>query len=386
MNRQLMVVIYMILLVLTQSLLAKAGDSMSPQMHEYVLRCEEILAGKTIPDKAMENQTLASLLQASYIGNGRLYSYLTLLEPIANPSRVQSDLGIDLRRVEQLAKAFSYEKSARYPVRMEITLFERSDLKEPHVVALGTFYSSSSSEPIGVWSSTLTKCPEKGLFANSDYMKINPNAKEARGISEVFHKWYTEQFLKPIGVVRERVIANWTGRLVWARLGYQFDESVTPIVFYEETSPGEWTRRNSIVSQIELVRDNLRRFLKLHNIDEQELAIRTGNNMERINSIDDLASPEDFVNLIHINGKTISIKPHLDEEVIGKTVSLPIGKAFALQTSTPQEDQRNRFTVRGQSVSDHAMPTWVGVRILDRSIMGDATEEALSPRSSATVL
>ncbi|MBI2646777.1 MAG: hypothetical protein HYW85_07120 [Deltaproteobacteria bacterium] len=111
MNRQLMVVIYMILLVLTQSLLAKAGDSMSPQMHEYVLRCEEILAGKTIPDKAMENQTLASLLQASYIGNGRLYSYLTLLEPIANPSRVQSDLGIDLRRVEQLAKAFSYEKS-----------------------------------------------------------------------------------------------------------------------------------------------------------------------------------------------------------------------------------------------------------------------------------
>ncbi|MBI2646778.1 MAG: hypothetical protein HYW85_07125, partial [Deltaproteobacteria bacterium] len=161
----------------------------------------------------------------------------------------------------------------------------------------------------------MTKCPEKGLFANSDYMKINPNAKEARGISEVFHKWYTEQFLKPIGVVRERVIANWTGRLVWARLGYQFDESVTPIVFYEETSPGEWTRRNSIVSQIELVRDNLRRFLKLHNIDEQELAIRTGNNMERINSIDDLASPEDFVNLIHINGKTISIKPHLDEEV-----------------------------------------------------------------------
>lgn len=186
------------------------------------------------------------------------------------------------------------------------------------------------------------------LRAKVGYLKMIPNIPEAKGILKGFVQ-FERELIAQLGIPALEWESDWLGRWAWAK-DIDFD-------------PGSLALENGQeVTQLELARHQLQRFLDFHSIQISELSWGFAQDLRPLHSLEELHTPRDFASLHHAQGRKILTAPYVDYGTLGTPAEMEIGKAFMLADYRPNPDQANTVIQSdGVSVSDRAMPNWFGV-------------------------
>ncbi len=150
-----------------------------------------------------------------------------------------------------------------------------------------------------------------------------------------------------VGVTQETLKADHAGRYVWAKQGFQFD----PTYWYKDDNG-----KGDLLRLHELARRNFARFLRLHRLKVEDLALRG----RPLSSLDQLQTPDDFASVVHRGGKKLTIEPYV-LGVLEPATAMDIGKAFMLTDYRPHEGPYVLSKARTM-FSTTAMPYWNGWR------------------------
>lgn len=263
----------------------------------------------------------------------------------------------DQQTLDHLAQNFSHgKKGSKIILKLELHVDEAET--RPHVVTLLTFFKESdSAHPIG-FAAYLIKFSKTGeLEAHNNGTYFAPDTFEAKGISPVIRKFMDVELFKKAGVVREKLLADSTGRYVWAKV-YRFDRRK----YFWKGKRFE----SETMKPLEMVRANFERFLDWHRISLTDLVIRipgkSGEKEKAVHTIEDFEEPQDFAYAFHKRGRKVRITPLIADDTLGLPSPMPIGKAFLLSDYRPQAGEPFISSPMGTRFSDRAMPKWYAVR------------------------
>ena len=164
---------------------------------------------------------------------------------------------------------------------------------------------------------------------------------------------FTGSILAPaLGARREALKADYAGRYVWAKEGFQFN----PKYYYYDTDGKKY-------NSWELARHSLARFLDEYHIRVGDLRLRG----KPISALKELITPADFALLEHRQGRKVRVRPLVTQDTLGGETDLPVGKAFMmgnyLPTNAPFVFSQGGPAAGNKFASD-VMPYWVGYRDL----------------------
>lgn len=186
-----------------------------------------------------------------------------------------------------------------------------------------------------------------------EFIKIDPKSKTLKGKGQKLLK-IGQKLEKHYGVSKYKLEADWVGRYVWAKSGYQFSEET--ICTY-----------NGIPNNsLDVTRRNFQNFLNHFNIEISDLTLETNGKIQKIKSINDLSTPLHFVTLKHSKGRKLQIRPYIDNNTLGDPQLFDIGKAFSLMDYRARPNQTNVIidSNDGFIYSDISMIVWQGFRFL----------------------
>lgn len=249
---------------------------------------------------------------------------------------------------------FQNKTGEQIVIRTDLLMLNSAESKEPSLGLIGSFNIKRTGQPIGffVFSFPKNKNGTADVFLN--LIKMNLSKIEGKGIANEFIPFIAKK-LSALGFSRLYLEADWLGRIVWAKKNFEFD----PETFcFKNGQP---------ISQISLARENLDRFLNANRLDITDLEIVSGSEKRRLTSLSELNSIQDFVNLTHVNGHKLKIRPYIDENTLGEPTEYDIGLAFSLSLYEPRAEQTlNLVGIIGDPISDQALFSWKGFLRLDQ--------------------
>ncbi|MCC6932246.1 MAG: hypothetical protein IT292_03210 [Deltaproteobacteria bacterium] len=151
---------------------------------------------------------------------------------------------------------------------------------------------------------------------------------------------------------REELKADFVGRYVWAKSGFQFAEKY----WFKDAGCKKET-----MSLMEMVQRNFERFISKHSIKVNQLKIVRDRKSVLIESIQELKTPADFAAVVHSQGKEIKVAALKDEGSLSKPEPMHVGKAFMLSNYLPE----GKMFIRSQGMvnfSVTALPYYNGYR------------------------
>jgi hypothetical protein len=213
----------------------------------------------------------------------------------------------------------------------------------------GTFVEEGKDVPLGFF---VLAFPEREAGKVKPYLeliKFDTANAEIKGMSSKLIPSVTK-FLQESGFKNVELEADWMGRVVWAKRGFDFNPAV------------KLYKNGEAINQIDLARENLTRFLDANDMKITDLEIVDSNFKRTIVSAEELKIPLDFVNLVHKKGRKITFSPYIDEGVYHQLSEGNVGVAFSLGGYAPREGQSVKILgFDGDAVSDQALFNWQGV-------------------------
>ncbi|MDB5036547.1 MAG: hypothetical protein JWQ35_75 [Bacteriovoracaceae bacterium] len=288
------------------------------------------------------------ILKGSEFLQDKKYPYLkkflnSLVRPDAGALKKVNWPSINLDKV---SSKFKYG-----PIRLVTRLFQNKSENESNIVLVLEFYLSNRL--VGFVARTIKKLDgERTAYGEGAY--FNQSVMAVKGIIPTVQYFLDENFYRPLLVKVERLKADYIGRYVWAKRGFDFD----PTYWFKDLD-------GTTYKLLQMARINLSRFLKVHKIKTTDLLVSTESRSHSIFSLDELKTAADFANLRHKRGFKIEIMPLIGGSINTVTISAPlqkmdIGKAFMLSDYGPgKEFIKSKARV---SFSAYAMPYWNGFR------------------------
>ncbi|MBL7666343.1 MAG: hypothetical protein JNM93_14505 [Bacteriovoracaceae bacterium] len=226
---------------------------------------------------------------------------------------------------------------------------KKQKVVKEHVTMLATLFMGD--EIVGYTARNFTHDQFGNLVGDTEGMYINQELDEIRGIaSSLFKFWYDEVYVKIPELLHVTNFADYVGRYLWAKLGYQFSETAW---FWD-------IDHKSTIKLVDLARANLARFLERNKINPNDLS----------KPIEELQTPADFANLVHKKGKTIRMQPLIgsnkNDVILGPLDDFAIGKAFLL-SDYRYNPKTDKYYVQGPmrgpnndggKISAYAMPKY----------------------------
>lgn len=225
-------------------------------------------------------------------------------------------------------------------------IFRNRDSKSDELVFAGIF-KQSEGNPIGFWSASLRL--DRGE-AELDFVKIERKNPFSKGL---FKKWYEEysRFLKNTQIKIERLQADWSGRGLWAHLGYEFDPNFM------------FNVQGRKMSQITLIKENFIRFLKMENIEWENLSIDGRPLLES-----DLTHPDNYLKIKSVDNRKIQTRPYVDYMVWEEMKEMEVGMSFVNKFYGAEPSEKIVILDEdGDQFSTTAMPYWKAIRVINPS-------------------
>ncbi|PJC64091.1 MAG: hypothetical protein CO021_06045 [Deltaproteobacteria bacterium CG_4_9_14_0_2_um_filter_42_21] len=264
------------------------------------------------------------------------------------------------------AKTFSFIASSGETLSLDLHFFSSRDLSDPNVVLYRRFVSERG-DLLAIFASTIFRDENGKQGSEIVVVEKNMRRNNLPGFGRAFMDFYN-RFNRLLQLDYEYIRAAWLGRKVWTQLGdFQFYQRYSFLV------------DGKMMSQREVVASNFERFLAHHNIDQSALCYQVevseiSFSEAKQNNL--IQKPADYLRIVNVQGKKISIAPLVDYQVLGQEQALDIGEAFVLSDNRPYETQsisvqfvRSGIPLNSGNVwppnnhfSDRAMPPWVGVR------------------------
>jgi len=296
------------------------------------------------------------LKDSSFAGDRYSQEKLTGLREGANRSSALHVTGKLPRELVQVFSDFEFQsKNTKQPFRISkvrVTQDESGNHGSKNLNISGTFEKDGTKEPTGFFVLTFensVSSKKTEIRPYLDYLKLD-TAPETKGMGSAFTE-YLGNRLKQIGYPHLDLEADWQGRGFWGKVGFDFSPDTKVTV---DGKPQ---------SQLQLARDNLKRFLDRNQICLEELLIKDKTGSRIVQSLEDLTQVVDFINLTHKDGKKIKVRPYLDEGVESDSVDLDVGFAFAQKSYQPHADQKLDIRAYdGEAVADDALFYWKGSR------------------------
>lgn len=252
--------------------------------------------------------------------------------------------------IEEL-KSFKFKNSSGVTLEMKPDVFVGTahGSSEEVLNLAGAFHAEGSEKPIGFFVLSFPKGESGKIQPYLEMIKVDTSKPEIKGLAAKLIPSISEHLQKS-GYSRLDLEADWMGRLVWAKNGFDFDSDIM------------FLRGGEKISQLDLARENLKRFLDAHNLKITDLEIKSASGNRAVSSVEDLKTPLDFIDLIHSEGKKITIRPYVGEGVFEEASEQSVGSAFALTDYSPRKDQSVKIIgADGDPLSDQALFNWQGV-------------------------
>lgn len=224
-------------------------------------------------------------------------------------------------------------KSLVFP---DVRFFNLHDTKEkkPHTVLFGIFGEYNGCFAVKIMQT------KKGLESRIFDVYFDHSRANKHGIARNFLDFLRSNVYTQVSVTRETLKADYVGRYVWAVLGFKFSKSY----WLKESKTGP------ALKLWEMAQLNLKRFLDMHNIDQNTLS----------RSINSLTDPIDFAQL----KSTKKVKSVILDgtNFLSDLVEMEVGKAFMLGDYRPSNQYI--ISMSRAHLSNIFMPYWNGYRIV----------------------
>jgi hypothetical protein len=250
------------------------------------------------------------------------------------------------RKLENLAKQFRLDSN------LKTHFYLMSDKREEslHTFLVGVVTNRKDFAPLGYFAIKFKRNVDGDLESEVDGIYFDPENIDVPQKAATLLQFLKDNLYDSLQVKREILKADYLGRYVWARLGFQFNPTKRFINDQKE-------KDRKTIFIIEMVQRNLARFLTLHKISKSDLIL----NKKPVSSLDQLTKPSDFADLKHKAGKQISVQPYIAFQTFGEPQLMDIGKAFMVSDYNPAET--GTITSQGRTnFSATAMPYWDGYR------------------------
>ena len=195
---------------------------------------------------------------------------------------------------------------------------------------------------------------QKGAQAYLELIKADLARSEARGLGSALYDELVGG-AKRLGYPVIKLNADWTGRVVWAKKGFQFDPEYNPFL--------EGRR----VTQEVFFRENFARFLNSEGLTVADVEVRTPDGARALGSLDVLKQPADYLNLVRLDGSKVRSDQYVDNFIIQEGMESDLGIAFLLKPYFPRPGQKVRAFQPDDAtfVNDIAAPSWNGLLKLE---------------------
>jgi hypothetical protein len=191
---------------------------------------------------------------------------------------------------------------------------------------------------------------QKGAEAHLELIKTDIARPDTRGLGSALYDELLAT-VKRLGYLTLKLNADWTGRVVWAKKGFEFDPEYLPYIDGKR------------VSQEEFFRSNFERFLSAEGLSISQVGVKTSRGVQSLESMRTLRQPADYLNLVRLDGSKVRADQYVDNFVIQEGAEAELGIAFLLRPYFPRRGQKVRAFQPddGTFVSDSAAPSWNGV-------------------------
>jgi hypothetical protein len=286
-----------------------------------------------------------SLIGRAFVDAEDSAPYLSRLVDVSEAQWKERYPFLNRAMLDQVARGFQFH-SGEGEIELKLNLMKMGAESYSNLILLGVFQIRSTAEPVGFFAINFWNPNPDEPEAIGDLLKTDLT-RNLGGIFAPFFATY-ESLIAIHRVRKERILAGWSGRVLWATRGlYEFDSD------YSYNLNG----RN--VSTITLIRENFGRFLAHHEIAMDDLTYRGG----PLLSLAQIAKPADFLKIRHRAGKKVRVEAYVDCGELRTPHEYAVGMAFLLSDSRAQPNQANQISLRGRNYSDRSMPAWPGVRI-----------------------
>jgi hypothetical protein len=215
---------------------------------------------------------------------------------------------------------------------------------------VGTFVPEGETTPIGFFVMSYPKRSSGNIQPYFEIIKLDTANAAGKGIAAELIPFMGQQ-IKKSGLDRLDLDADWMGRVVWAKRGFKFDPDVYHL------------RNGEKISQVDLARENLGRFLDANDMKLEELqTLSASGELIPVTSMNQLKEPLDFINLVHKDGKKVKVRKYVDQGKYDPEVEESVGTAFSLGPSLRREGQKLEIIGTDDvQISDQALFNWMGV-------------------------
>lgn len=251
-------------------------------------------------------------------------------------------------QLANLARRFPLPMPLQGHVNVELRTFVSKQEKSPHMILMGILERLDDEHtPAGSFSVVLKHAKNGELESHIGAVYFDRADPRISGIAPAMLRFLKDEVYPVVGVTRETLKADHAGRYVWAKQGFQFD----PTYWFKDVGG-----RGPPIKLPELARRNFARFLNLHGLAIQDLALHG----RPLASLEELQSPDDFASVTHRRSKKLTIQPFI-LGVLQPFAALDVGKAFMLADYRPQGG-RFVLSMARTKFSPTAMPYWNGWR------------------------
>ena len=231
-----------------------------------------------------------------------------------------------------------------------------ADLSEkPALTQLVVARESASGRVDGFFMLQFKGAPRnKGAEAYLELIKADLARSEARGLGSALYDELIAS-VRRLGYPVIKLNADWTGRVVWAKKGFQFDPTYIP------------SMEGKRVTQEVFFRENFARFLATEGLSTADVGVRTSEGVRALGSLDMLKQPADYLNLVRLDGAKVRSDQYVDNFIIQESVESDLGIAFLLKPYFPRPGQKVRAFQPDDAtfVNDIAAPSWNGLLKLE---------------------
>ena len=264
-----------------------------------------------------------------------------------------------LKFTTQNIKDFNIELSKRFAhLNLIPVLYAPLKLvkeKKAHLVFFGAFYLGHS--PIGFFGYVVRK-KERHLSAEIKSVYFDKSHASVKGIAASLMEFFSQVLSPKLGVSRETLKADYVGRYVWAKQGFDFHPT-------DRCHDIDGLRYPTVV----VARSSLARFLTKNNIAILELVLRD----TPVTQLEELKTLEDFADLSHKDNLLVTLQPLVNQNTLGPATSLPIGKAFLMSDNRIKKEDIGPFVrskgglLHGAKFPTDVMPCYNAIRIIPKN-------------------
>jgi hypothetical protein len=231
------------------------------------------------------------------------------------------------KELDSLARRFRLPKEHK-KVRLTLHVGFSAEMKTANVVLLGVFRSQVIQDsPAGCFVVTFSRDKKKVNIARISNVYLDRRVLNGHGYADALLKFLKLEIYPVMETVDEELKADFCGRYVWAKSGFQFVEKY----WYKDSA-----QKKGTMKLWEMARKNFSRFLAEHSVDVKQLKFSRDGEDCRLKSVEQLETPADFASVVHIRGKKITLPVLMDQDVLAAPEPMDVGKAFMLRNYQPE--------------------------------------------------